>query len=161
MELPCNGTAAKKVAAVVEKQEPVLIRSAEKTFDGLYLLSNLDQTYPFSVEIVLAYRKGKGNATEMIKESLAKILVKFYPFAGSLTTASNGKMAVRCTGEGVPFVEAVSSSTIQELGDISWVDLTKLRKLVYYQDEVNSILDVPPLTLQVLSCCQYLHFRVL
>ncbi|XVE49539.1 hypothetical protein DITRI_Ditri01bG0090800 [Diplodiscus trichospermus] len=151
MELPCNGT-AKKVAVVVEKQEPVLIRPAEKTFDGLYLLSNLDQTYPFCVEIVFAYRKGMGNAAEMIKESLAKILVKFYPFAGRLTVAWDGKMVVRCTeDQGVPFVEAVSNSTVEELGDLSRVDPAKLRKLVYYQAEVNSILDVPPLTVQITS----------
>ncbi|XWS68289.1 hypothetical protein CRYUN_Cryun04dG0078100 [Craigia yunnanensis] len=149
MELACNGT-AKKVA-VVEKQEPVLIRPAEKTFDGIYHLSNLDQTYPFFVEIVFAYRKGMGNAAEMIKESLAKILVEFYPFAGCLTVTWDGKMVVRCTGEGVPFVEAVSNSTIEELGDITRVDPVKLRKLVYHLDEVNSILDVPPLTVQITS----------
>ncbi|XWS63139.1 hypothetical protein CRYUN_Cryun06bG0070800 [Craigia yunnanensis] len=148
MELACNGT-AKKVA-VVEKQETVRIRAAETTFDGLYLLSNLDQIYPFSVDVVFAYRKGMGNAAETIKESLAKILVEFYPFAGCLTVAWNGKMVVRCTGEGVPFVEAVSNSTIEEWGDINRVD-PKLRKLVYHPDEVNSILDVPPLTVQITS----------
>ncbi|XVF44779.1 hypothetical protein PTKIN_Ptkin02bG0151300 [Pterospermum kingtungense] len=67
-----------------------------------------------------------GNATEIIKESLAKILVEFYPFAGCLCVTKDGKMVVRCTGEGVPFVEAVSNSTIEELGDISRVDPVKL-----------------------------------
>lgn len=154
--MACNGT-AKMVAFQVEKQEPVLIRPAGKTLDGLYHLSNLDQTYPFFVEVVFAYRKGIGiNAAEMTKESLAKILVKFYPLAGCLISGTgDGKMVVNCTGEGVPFVEAASNSTIEELGDLTRVDPVKLRKLVYYVDEVNSILDVPPLTVQVLI--KYLH----
>ncbi|XP_022726638.1 omega-hydroxypalmitate O-feruloyl transferase-like [Durio zibethinus] len=149
MEVACNGTATK--VALVEKQEPVLIPPAEKTFDGLYLLSNLDQTFPFRIEILFSYRKGMGNAAEIIKESLAKILVEFYPFAGCLTVTRDGKMGVRCTGEGVPFVEAISSSTIEELGDISRADPVKFRKLVHHLDKVDSILDVPPLTVQITS----------
>ncbi|XVE93141.1 hypothetical protein REPUB_Repub01dG0164600 [Reevesia pubescens] len=89
------------------------------------------------------------NAAEMMKESLAKILVKFYPFAGCLTITWDEKMVVRCSGEGVPFVEAVSNSTIEELGDISRVDSVKLRQLVHYLDDVETIVDVLFLTMQV------------
>ncbi|EOX98776.1 HXXXD-type acyl-transferase family protein, putative [Theobroma cacao] len=142
----CNETGK---ILTVKKQEPVLVRPAEKTLDGLYLLSNLDQTFPYPIEIAFAYRKRTENAADIIKESLAKILVKFHPFAGCLSETWDEKMIVRCSGEGVPFVEAVSNYTIEELGDISRVDPVKLRQLVHNLDNVESILDVPLLTVQI------------
>ncbi|XP_022762417.1 omega-hydroxypalmitate O-feruloyl transferase-like [Durio zibethinus] len=145
----CNGTAK---AFAVKKQEAVqVVRPAEKTYNGLYFLSNLDHTFPYPIEIVFAYKNGMENAVETIKESLAKILVEFYPFAGCLSVTWDGKMIVRSNGEGVPFVKAVSNNTIEELGDISRVDPVKLRQLVHHVDSVESILDVPLLTVQITS----------
>ncbi|OMP05763.1 Transferase [Corchorus olitorius] len=138
----CNGTTNATKRFAVEKQESVLVRPAEKTFNGLYFLSNLDQTFPYPIEIAFAYKNGIENAAEIIKESLAKILVKFYPFAGCLSETWDKRMIVRCTGEGVQFVEAVSNSTLEDLGDISREDPPKLRQLIHYLDDVESILDI-------------------
>ncbi|KAI6678559.1 hypothetical protein NL676_039355 [Syzygium grande] len=95
-------------------------------FGGLYALSNLDQTFPYVIEIVFAFKgEGKGRRStlmEMIRESLAEALVEFYPFAGKIVMGSDGKMAVRYTGEGVPFIEAMSENEIGMLGDISAID---------------------------------------
>ncbi|XP_039173434.1 omega-hydroxypalmitate O-feruloyl transferase-like [Eucalyptus grandis] len=94
-------------------------KNARETFGGLYALSNLDQTFPFVIETVFAFNgKGRGRcsaAIETIRESLAKALVEFYPFAGRLVMGSDGRMVVRCTGEGVPFVEATSEDDIAVL----------------------------------------------
>ncbi|KAK3417188.1 hypothetical protein EUGRSUZ_H02920 [Eucalyptus grandis] len=57
-------------------------------------------------------------------------------------------MAVRCTGEGVPFVEATSEDDIAVLGDISSINPTMLRKLVKHSDGASTILEVPLLTVQ-------------
>ncbi|GLT50804.1 hypothetical protein SLA2020_242660 [Shorea laevis] len=85
----------------------------------------------------------ENGATDVIKESLAKILVKFYPFAGCLAMGWDGKKQVQCTGEGVPFIEAASDNTLEELVDVSIVDPVKRRQIIHYLDDVNGILDIP------------------
>ena len=137
----------------MEKLEPILVQPAAKTYKGLYFLSNLDQTFPYPIEIVFTYKNdgiGKSPSSEFLKETLAKTLVEFYPFAGCLTTTWDGRMIVRCTGKGVPFVEAFSEKNMGEvLGDIHFQDTSTLRKFMHYIDGVQDILDVPLLTVQV------------
>ncbi|KAF7848205.1 hypothetical protein BT93_L2197 [Corymbia citriodora subsp. variegata] len=105
------------------------------------------------VEIVFAFKgEGRGScstAIETIRESLAEVLVEFYPFTGRLVMGSDGKMAVRCTGEGVLFVEATSDDDIGMLGDISAINPETLRKLVKHSDGAQTILEEPLLTVQV------------
>ncbi|XP_010065637.3 omega-hydroxypalmitate O-feruloyl transferase [Eucalyptus grandis] len=131
----------------------VHVSPARETFGGLYALSNLDQTFLFAVEIVFAFSgegRGRCSATiETIRESLAKALVQFYPFAGRLVMGIDGRIAVRCTGEGVPFVEVTSEDDIAALGDISTINPTMLRKLVKHSDGAPTILEVPLLSVQV------------
>ncbi|XP_039173446.1 omega-hydroxypalmitate O-feruloyl transferase-like [Eucalyptus grandis] len=88
----------------------------------------------------------------MLRESLGEVLVEFYPFAGRLVVGSDGKMAVRCTGEGVPFVEAMSEDDIGMLGDISVIDPPMLRKLVKHSDGDQTILEKPLLTGTTFKC---------
>ncbi|KAL2482191.1 Omega-hydroxypalmitate O-feruloyl transferase [Forsythia ovata] len=137
----------------LKKVEPVQVVPSGKTPGGLYLLSNLDQTFPYPIEIVFAY-KGNGtnivkNPTEILKTSLAKILEDFYPFAGCLDTTWDGKMMVNCTGDGVLFVEALIDEDMEVLGDLTIIDPLKLRKLIHFNETAQNILEVPPLTVQV------------
>ncbi|XP_056159444.1 omega-hydroxypalmitate O-feruloyl transferase-like isoform X2 [Syzygium oleosum] len=150
-EKPRNMGATRKLD--VKITNAVNVSPVRETFGGLYALSNLDQTFPYLIEIIFAFKgegRGKRFATmETIRESLAKALVEFYPFAGRLVVGSDGKMAVRCTGEGVPFVEAMSEDDIGVLGDVSAIDPATLRKLVKHSDGAPTILEVPMLTVQL------------
>ncbi|CAK7338240.1 unnamed protein product [Dovyalis caffra] len=134
----------------VRRQEPVLVRPAGETFNGLFLLSNLDQTFPRPIEVLLAFKTSKENAPQILKDSLAKVLVEFYPIAGCLARGWDDKILVRCTGEGVPFVEAVSDNQLDDVGDITILVEEKLRNFVCcMQDGVeDNILDVPLLQVQ-------------
>ncbi|KAA8524888.1 hypothetical protein F0562_011311 [Nyssa sinensis] len=119
----------------VKKQQPIQVGPATTTRNGLYFLSNLDQIIPCVIEILFAYKgdeRGRDTATaiEVIKEALAKILVEFYPIAGCLTRGWDGKMMVKCSGEGVPFVKAISENEMAVLGDINIIDPVKLRDKV-------------------------------
>ncbi|KAL0922049.1 hypothetical protein M5K25_006009 [Dendrobium thyrsiflorum] len=51
-----------------------------------------------------------------IKASLARVLVSYYPFAGRFAKSSQGRLEIRCTGEGALFFEAVSDLTLDEFG---------------------------------------------
>lgn len=136
----------------VRLSEPTLVLPAEKTKKGLYFLSNLDQNIANLVRTVYCYKsasKGNEDAAKVIKDSLSKILVHYYPMAGRLTISSEGKLIVDCTEEGVVFVEGEANCMIEDLGDMTKPDLEILGKLVYDIPAAKNILDIPPLLIQV------------
>ncbi|KAM0939161.1 putative quinate O-hydroxycinnamoyltransferase [Dioscorea sansibarensis] len=54
---------------------------------------------------------------ETLRRALGKALVPFYPLAGRLCyTGYGGRLELRCSGEGVLFVQAESGLTLDELG---------------------------------------------
>ncbi|XP_042492297.1 omega-hydroxypalmitate O-feruloyl transferase-like isoform X3 [Macadamia integrifolia] len=139
----------------IKKTEPVLIRPAEETKNGFYFLSNLDQNVATIIQTFYCFKaedenkKSSETISEVIKEALAKVLVHYYPLAGSLTISSEGKLIVKCTNKGVPFVEAFADCEIEALGDITVPDPLTLGKLVYTVSGAESILEMPLLTAQV------------
>ncbi|XP_042511725.1 omega-hydroxypalmitate O-feruloyl transferase-like [Macadamia integrifolia] len=89
------------------------------------------------------------NLFETIKQALAKVLVHFYPFAGSLVQCPDGNFMVKYTGEGVPFVEAVANCDLGELGNFTVPNLPKHRQLVHACNESKNPFDIPLLEVQV------------
>lgn len=55
-------------------------------------------------------------AVTMLEESLAKVLVEFYPLAGRLVKGPQGYPEVRCDDAGAIFTEAVAEETLEEAG---------------------------------------------
>ncbi|XP_061373779.1 omega-hydroxypalmitate O-feruloyl transferase-like [Gastrolobium bilobum] len=136
----------------IRKGEPTVVLPAEETKKGFYYLSNLDQNIALPVRTVYCYKsasRGNEDAAQVIKESLSKILVHYYPMAGRLKISSEGKLIVDCTEEGVVFVEAEASCVIEDLGDMKKPDLETLTKLVYDIPGATNILEIPPLLIQV------------
>ncbi|KAI3936520.1 hypothetical protein MKW92_005009 [Papaver armeniacum] len=140
--------------------KPTLVTPAEETQNGLYFLSNLDQIVPFTFSTVYYFKSSSSESlVETIKDSFAKILVYYYPFAGRLKISEDGKLVINCTGEGGVFVEAEVDCNMDEIGDFESTNTKTLSKLVYdiFDDEeivydirqAKSILDVPPLSVQV------------
>ncbi|KAJ1411866.1 Transferase [Sesbania bispinosa] len=136
----------------VKLGEPTVVLPAEETKKGLYFLSNLDQNIAYPVRTVYFYKsasRGNEDVAQVIKDSLSKILVHYFPMAGRLTISSEGKLIVDCTEEGVVFVEAEANCMIEDLGDVSKADLETLGKLVYDIPGARNILEIPPLLIQV------------
>lgn len=134
----------------VKKLEPVLLGPAFQTYEGIYFLSNLDQPLAYIIETVYCFRGEASQSTgEVLKEALAKVLVYYYPLAGTLMRGSDGKLVVRCPGEGVVFVEAIAEHEMEVLGDITMPDPVKLKKLVHTFPETMDIVQLPLLTVQV------------
>jgi hypothetical protein len=77
-------------------------------YASLLDLSGLDAY----VTLVLFYRPRRegsvpGSLISNLKESLSKVLVPYYPFAGDWVRTYDSKLReLKCTDEGVPFVEA-------------------------------------------------------
>lgn len=152
---------SKVIELAVQRGEPTLVPPADETGKGLYFLSNLDQDIAVIVRTIYCYKsvkKGNENVGEVIKDALSKILVHYYPLAGRLTTSSEMKLIVDCTGEGAVFVEAEADCEMGELGDIQRLDQETLGKLVYDVPGAKSILEIPPLVAQVrfaITCWGY------
>lgn len=54
----------------------------------------------------------------ILKESLSRALVPFYPMAGRLKEANhNGRLEIECNGEGALFVEAETTHSLVDFGD--------------------------------------------
>jgi len=136
---------------VKQQGEPALVPPAEETPKGPYFLSNLDQNIAVIVQTVYCFRgAGDGSsASVVLRESLAKVLVHYYPLAGRLTISGEGKLAVDCTGEGAVFVEAVADCAMADIGDVTEPDPSVLGKLVYSVPGAKNILEMPLLVAQV------------
>ncbi|CAL1398548.1 unnamed protein product [Linum trigynum] len=147
-----NGIVSK---LTVHQNNPILVTPAEETKTGLYFLSNLDQNVAVIVRTIYCYKPAaKGNEddpVEVIRKSLARVLVHYYPLAGRLAIGPEGKLVVDCNGEGALFVEAEAECGMEEIGDVrSNPDLQNLGKLVYeVPGAAGNVLKMPPLVAQV------------
>ncbi|XP_018680042.2 omega-hydroxypalmitate O-feruloyl transferase-like [Musa acuminata AAA Group] len=143
-----------EVTFIVTRSEPVRVHPVEDAGDGeFYFLSNLDQNVAGIMKTVHLFAAATDRSTadvgRVLRDALAKVLVHFYPFSGSLTISPEGKLIVKCDGRGVPFVEAAAECDMEVVGDISIPDPEKLGKLVYVDPRAKNILQTPLLTVQV------------
>lgn len=107
----------------VDVSEPELVRPEKPTPQEFKYLSNIDDQsglrnhIPF-VHVYPPCATVGGQVLDpimMIKQSLAKVLVFYYPVAGRLRNADKGKLAVDCCGEGVIFRGASADITLAQL----------------------------------------------
>ncbi|KAI3925185.1 hypothetical protein MKW92_024024 [Papaver armeniacum] len=130
--------------------EPSLVTPAKETHNGHYFLSNLDLIVPVTFSTVYYFKSATPSFVQSIKDSLAKVLVYYYPFAGRLIITEDGKLAINCTGEGAAFVEAEVDCCMDEIGDFVSSNPKTLPKLVYDRSiDAKNLLEVPPLAVQV------------
>ncbi len=140
----------------VKLSDPILVYPAEPTQKHVYSLSNLDQIFVVPVSTVYFFnsRQHKKNhdAVAVIKDSLRKLLVLYYPMAGRLGLSEDSKFQIQCQGQGVPFVEAAADCAIAELGE-RYRPAPFMTQLVYNNPPTSghgSIeLDVPLMCVQV------------
>ncbi|KAK9284285.1 hypothetical protein L1049_023455 [Liquidambar formosana] len=150
-----EGTCDKREITCIKKSEPVLIQPAEMEPHGdqFYFLSNLDQNFNGAIRSLYCFKlddKECGQPVcDVIKQALAKVLVHYYPLMGSLTRGSDGKLIVKCTNQGVPFVEAFANDDLEVLGDITIPDPAMIGNLLYTIPGAKSVLEMPLLTVQV------------
>ena len=125
-------------------------------------LSNLDQNIAVIVQTVYCFRAaddggaGRSSACDVLRESLAKVLVHYYPLAGRLAISDDGKLVVDCTGDGAVFVEAEADCAMADIGDVTDPDPSVLGRLVYSVPGAKNILEMPLLAAQVLFAAHLL-----
>ncbi|KAK8550501.1 hypothetical protein V6N13_119018 [Hibiscus sabdariffa] len=109
-----------------------MICPAQHTPKQTHWVSNLDMVMTAFHVPMLFFYKPNGSSDffkpQVLKEALSKALVPFYPMAGRLGCDGNGRFQIICNAEGVLWVEAETTSTIDDLG--GFTPSPKLRKLV-------------------------------
>ncbi|KAG9441833.1 hypothetical protein H6P81_017687 [Aristolochia fimbriata] len=107
----------------VRRQKPVLVSPVKPTPYELKPLSDIDdqQYLRFQVPFYFAYPYNPSmdgrDPCQVIKTTIAQLLVYYYPFAGRLSETPNKKLVVECTGEGVLFIEADADVKLQEISN--------------------------------------------
>ncbi|KAK6231591.1 hypothetical protein SCA6_001664 [Theobroma cacao] len=133
-------------------KESTIVCPAEETPNRRLWVSNLDLVMiMYHISTVYFYKpNGSTNIfdTKVLKESLSKILVPFYPIAGRLGYDENGRLEIICNAKGVLFTEAESSSIIDDLVQ-DFTDGSKVPQLVPKIDCSGGISSYPLLGLQV------------
>jgi len=86
-------------------------------------ISNADLKSPsFHVPSLYFYRSNDTSNffnAKILKESLSKVLVPFYPMAGRLHWDKDDRVEINCDNQGVLFVEANTNAVIDDFGDFT------------------------------------------
>lgn len=132
-----------------------IIQPSSPTPNHSLYLSNLDDQKFLRFSIKYLYIFKKSVCLDLLKCSLSRVLVDYYPLAGRLRSSSSSsssmddhKLEVNCNGEGAVFAEAFMDITAQQLLESSKLPNKSWRKFLY-KVEAQSFLDVPPLVVQV------------
>uniref|UniRef100_A0A2N9HYJ1 Shikimate O-hydroxycinnamoyltransferase n=1 Tax=Fagus sylvatica TaxID=28930 RepID=A0A2N9HYJ1_FAGSY len=138
---------------LVEVKESTMVRPSGETPVGRALWnSNVDLVVPrFHTPSVYFYRPSTSTNNffdaNVLKEALSKALVPFYPMAGRLKRDEDGRIEIDCNAEGVLFVQAHTTSLIDDFGDFA--PTLELRQLIPSVDYSKGIETYPLLVLQV------------
>jgi hypothetical protein len=128
-----------------------VVPSAPTPHDPLFL-SNIDQTVAFPVETVFFYEAKPGLDPRClvgrIRDALGDLLVPYYPLAGRVRfNADEGRLEIDCNAKGAFVVSATSALSMEELGEISFVNPGYKSFVLTPADEP----DPPIVTIQVPS----------
>ncbi|EOY07827.1 Hydroxycinnamoyl CoA shikimate/quinate hydroxycinnamoyltransferase [Theobroma cacao] len=135
-------------------KESTMVCPAEETPNRRLWVSNLDLVMTiYHVPTVYFYRPNGSSDffdTKVLKESLGKILVPFYPIAGRLGYDENGRLEIICNAKGVLFIEAETTSIMDDLVQ-DFTDGSKVPQLAPKIDYSGGISSYPLLGLQVIT----------
>jgi len=142
---------------IINVKESTMVQPAEETPQRGLWNSNVDLVVPrFHTPSVYFYRPtGAPNFfdAKVLKGALSKALVPFYPMAGRLRRDEDGRIEINCNAEGVLFVEAETTSVIDDFADFA--PTLELKQLIPTVDYSGGISTYPLLVLQV---CIFLFY---
>lgn len=141
-----------------EGNQPTLITPSSPTPNHALYLSNIDDHHFLRFSIKYLYLFENSISPLTLKDSLSRVLVDYYPFAGRIRVSDEGsKLEVDCNGEGAVFAEAFMDITCQDFVQLSPKPNKSWRKLLF-KVQAQSFLDIPPLVIQVRTYFIYLFF---
>ncbi|XP_023771985.1 alcohol acyltransferase 9 [Lactuca sativa] len=140
-----------------EQKQPSLIKPNSPAPNHILYLSNIDDQKFLRFSIKYIYLFQNSVAIDLLKSSLSKVLVDYYPLAGRLKPLhlaheerdeDDEKLQVECNGEGAVFAEAYMDITAQHFLQLSHKPNKSWRKLLFRVD-ARTFVETPPLVVQV------------
>jgi len=119
-----------------------------ETPKGHLWLSDSDQVVRsgHTPTIYVYQTKHNDETNERLRNSLAEILVHYYPVAGRLSLAEDGRIELDCNAKGVTFIEAQTTKSLGDYGDFSPCE--SVRELVPKIDYTQPVEEIPLLLVQ-------------
>ncbi|CAM0870443.1 unnamed protein product [Alopecurus aequalis] len=100
-----------------------LVKPSEATPHIPFWLSNLDLGSRNSYSPMIYFFRNRSNdslsSVDVLRTALARALVPFYPLAGRLSMAPDGRVEIDCNAEGAVFVVAESDLVLNDLEDFA------------------------------------------
>jgi len=120
----------------------------QETPKGHLWLSDSDQVWRsgHTPTIYVYQTKHNDETNERLLNSLAEILVHYYPVAGRLSLLEDGRIELDCNAKGVTFIEAQTTKSLGDYGDFSPSE--SVRELVPKIDYTQPIEEIPLLLVQ-------------
>ncbi|XP_006280408.2 shikimate O-hydroxycinnamoyltransferase [Capsella rubella] len=127
----------------IRVKQATIVKPAKETPTHSLWLSNLDLIQVrFHMGKLYFYNLCSSSNlpnTKSLIDALSKVLFLFYPAAGRLQKDKNGRLEVRCNGEGIMLVEAETDSTVQDIGLLTQsLDLSQLVPTIDYSGDISS-----------------------
>ncbi|XP_076956153.1 shikimate O-hydroxycinnamoyltransferase-like [Bidens hawaiensis] len=124
-------------------RESTMVKPEKETPTTNLWLSSLDLTSSnYHTLMVYFYRPNDAYNffdTKVMKDSLSRVLVPFYPLAGRLKQGEDGRLLVNCQGQGALFLEAESDGVLYQFGDFApSLEYGKLIPVVDYSLGIES-----------------------
>ncbi|KAF4353709.1 hypothetical protein F8388_024278 [Cannabis sativa] len=147
---------------IIKEKERSMVKPSENTPRRRLWLSVLDQmNNPSHNPVIYFFRSSPSNNNNnffdanILKHSLSKVLVPFYPIAGRLRPVQvhgggrgpHPRTEIDCNEEGVLFVTAETTAVIDDFGDFA--PTPQLRRLTPTVDYSLGISSYPLLLIQV------------
>ncbi|XP_010533495.1 PREDICTED: shikimate O-hydroxycinnamoyltransferase-like [Tarenaya hassleriana] len=120
------------------KETTLVCPVQDDTPGGSLWLSEIDLFYPnMHNKIVLFFKAtadtnypSRDEMTRILKQSLGKVLISFYPVAGRLGKDEKGRVQIECNAEGATFAVAEADCTLDEMLDTGGSDPSSKFKLL-------------------------------
>jgi len=120
------------------------------------ILSSSDQIVTWNHASTIYVYKENPTTSERMRESLSKILVHYYPIGGRIRWAEGGRVELTCNAKGVLFIEAQSTKTLAQLGDLAPNNDDTLKyEFVPKIDYTQPLEEIPLLIVQLTKLFQH------
>ncbi|KAK2978170.1 hypothetical protein RJ640_016184 [Escallonia rubra] len=127
-----------------------IVKPAEVTPTNLMCLSDVDQVRALTHATTVYFYENPGDFTSninILRDSLSKALVAFYPLAGRLRWIARDRLELDCNPLGVELLVAESESRIDDFGD--FCPTPEIKALTPPIDYTRPIHEIPLLLVQV------------
>lgn len=145
-----------KASFFLQKEDVVLVKPAKPTPSDTLPLSTIDNDLNLELyrQTIYVYHQRSTkdcvplDPSLVLKESLSKVLVHYYPLAGKLNRQTNGRLQITCNADGVPFLCASANCSLSSLHYLEGIAVGTA-KLLVIDSKIEGQNGYHPLVLQV------------